>query len=225
MCTSSASSAAAMIDEARQAAEIGDVERARMGRAVGADQAGAVHARSAPAGAGSRRRARPGRRRAAGRSNRSRRTACSLRSRARRRRSRRAARRCRRRRCASGKALPNMSRPVPDGIAAVMATILSSFWASLIRLSREHLGVGRRVRLRLGLHAGDDVELDHAVILVGGFLGRRVALALLRDDSGPGSGPAWRRARSSARAAGDRDCGRRSGRRNRSRAPRTACRR
>ena len=66
--------------EARQAAEIGDVERAGMGRAVGADQAGAVDARSAPAGSGSRRRARPGRRRAAGRSNRSRRTACSPRS-------------------------------------------------------------------------------------------------------------------------------------------------
>ncbi len=33
------------------------------------------------------------------------------------------------------------------------------------------------------------------------------------------------RARSAARAAGDRDCGRRSGRHNRSRAPRTACRR
>ena len=30
-------------DEARQAAEIGDVERAGMGRAVGADEAGAVH--------------------------------------------------------------------------------------------------------------------------------------------------------------------------------------
>ena len=34
--------AAAMIDEVGQAAEIGDVERARVGRAVGADQAGAV---------------------------------------------------------------------------------------------------------------------------------------------------------------------------------------
>ena len=42
MCTSSASSAAAITHEAGQAAEIGDVERAGMGRAVGADQAGAV---------------------------------------------------------------------------------------------------------------------------------------------------------------------------------------
>ena len=43
MCTSSASSAAAITHEAGQAAEIGDVERAGMGRAVGADKAGAVH--------------------------------------------------------------------------------------------------------------------------------------------------------------------------------------
>jgi len=40
----------------------------------------------------------------------------------------------------------------------------------------------RSVRLRLRLHAGDDVELDHAVILVGGFFRRLVALALLRHD-------------------------------------------
>ena len=45
----------------------------------------------------------------------------------------------------------------------------------------EHLGVVRRAALRLGLRAGGDVELDHAVILVGGVLGRGVALALLRD--------------------------------------------
>ena len=46
----------------------------------------------------------------------------------------------------------------------------------------EHLGVLRRVRFRLHLRAGGDVELDHAVIFVGGFLRRRVAFALLRDD-------------------------------------------
>ena len=45
----------------------------------------------------------------------------------------------------------------------------------------EHLGVGGRGRLRLRLRAGRHVELDDAVILVGGFLGRLVALALLRD--------------------------------------------
>ena len=42
--------------------------------------------------------------------------------------------------------------------------------------------IGGRGRLRLDLRAGGDVELDDAVILVGGFLRRRVALALLRDD-------------------------------------------
>ena len=89
----------------------------------------------------------------------------------------------------------------------------------------EHLGVGRRVRLGLGLRAGDDVELDDAVILVGGALGRRVALALLGDDMDQDRPVAWRRARSSAPAAGGRGYGRRSGRRSRSRAPRTACRR
>ena len=40
----------------------------------------------------------------------------------------------------------------------------------------------RRVRFGLRLHAGDDVELDHPVIFVGGLLGGLVALALLRDD-------------------------------------------
>ena len=46
----------------------------------------------------------------------------------------------------------------------------------------EHVLVGRRVRLGLGLRAGRDVELDHGVILVGGGFGRAVALALLRHD-------------------------------------------
>ena len=46
----------------------------------------------------------------------------------------------------------------------------------------EHARVARRPRCGLGLHAGDDVELDHAVIFVGGVLGRRVALALLGHD-------------------------------------------
>ena len=44
----------------------------------------------------------------------------------------------------------------------------------------EHLGVGGGVRLRLRLRAGDHVEGDDAVILVGGVLRRRVAFALLR---------------------------------------------
>ena len=46
----------------------------------------------------------------------------------------------------------------------------------------EHVLVGRRVRLGLGLRAGGDVELDHGVIFVGGGFRRAVALALLRDD-------------------------------------------
>ena len=44
----------------------------------------------------------------------------------------------------------------------------------------EDLGVLRRRRLALGLLAGDDIELGHGVQLVGGALGGRVALALLR---------------------------------------------
>jgi hypothetical protein len=46
----------------------------------------------------------------------------------------------------------------------------------------EHVLVGRRIRLCLGLGAGGDVELDHRVILVGGGFRRAVALALLRHD-------------------------------------------
>ena len=46
----------------------------------------------------------------------------------------------------------------------------------------EHVLVGRRVRLGLGLGAGGDVELDHGMILVGGGFRRAVALALLRHD-------------------------------------------
>ena len=122
-CTSSRLVGRRHDHHARQAAEIGDVEAAGMGGAVGADQPGAVHARSAPAGAGSPRRAPPGRRRAAGRSNRSRRTASSPRSPGRRRRSPHAARRCRHRSSGRGSAAANLSSPVPDGIAAVIATI------------------------------------------------------------------------------------------------------
>ena len=212
-------------DEARQAAEIGDVERAGMGRAVGADETGAVDGEAHRQRSGSPRRARPGRSRAAGRSSRSRRTACSPRSQARRRTSPHAARRCRHRRCASGNAFSNMSRPVPDGIAAVMATILSSFSRFLDQALAEHVLIGRRVRLRLGLRAGGDVELDDAVILVGGRLppGRSPCPSASRH--GPGSGRSPCRGRCSAPAAGDRGCGRRSGRHSRSRAPRTACRR
>src|SRR5690606_10950118 len=43
-------------------------------------------------------------------------------------------------------------------------------------------GVARRPGGALGLLAGDDVELLHAVVLVGAVLGRRVAFALLSYD-------------------------------------------
>ena len=71
---------------------------------------------------------------------------------------------------------------MPDGMAAVTATILSSCARRLDQALGEDAGVGGRVGLRLGLRAGDDVEGGDAVILVGGGLGRRVALALLRHD-------------------------------------------
>ena len=46
----------------------------------------------------------------------------------------------------------------------------------------EHVLIGRRVRLGLGLGAGRDVELDDGVVLVGGGFRRAVALALLGHD-------------------------------------------
>ena len=46
----------------------------------------------------------------------------------------------------------------------------------------EHLGVLGSAALRLRLHPGHHVELDHPVVLVGRGLGRRIALALLRHD-------------------------------------------
>ena len=52
----------------------------------------------------------------------------------------------------------------------------------LDQLGPEHLGVAGRVGGRLRLLAGDDVELDHRVQLVGAALRRGVALALLGDD-------------------------------------------
>ncbi len=50
----------------------------------------------------------------------------------------------------------------------------------------EHLGVGGGVGLRLGLLAGSDVELDHAVILVGSGLGGDVTFALFGDNMDQG---------------------------------------
>ena len=131
MWTSSASSAAAITTMFGQAAEIGDVEGAGMGRAVGADQPGAVDREAHRQVLDAPRRARPGRRRAAGRWSRWRRTACSPRV------ARPAANvtAC----CSAmptskvrvGNSLANRSSPVPEGMAAVTATILSSGAACL----------------------------------------------------------------------------------------------
>ncbi len=63
-----------------------------------------------------------------------------------------------------------------------MPTIFSSFSRFLDEALAEHVLVGRRVRLGLGLGAGGDVEFDHRVIFVGGRFRRAVALALLGHD-------------------------------------------
>ena len=153
-------------DEARQAAEIGDVERARMRRTVGADEPGAVHREAhrqaldrdivhdLVVGALQEGRIDDGERLVAfGRQAGAERHAVLL-----------------------GDA--DIEGTVGEFLAEVIepgATrhrgrnrhdlgILARF---LDEALGEHLGVLRRVRFRLRLHAGDDVELDHAVILVG----------------------------------------------------------
>ena len=52
-------------------------------------------------------------------------------------------------------------------MAAVIGDDLVVLPRLLDQASAKTLGVGRRVRRGLGLRAGDDVELDDAVILVG----------------------------------------------------------
>jgi hypothetical protein len=113
--------------EARQVRQIGDVE-APAWVAPSAPTSPRGRWRSAPAGAGSPRHARPGHSRAAGRSNRSRRTVSSRRGQPGAKVTR-AVRRCPRRR-RLGKRSPNRSSPVPSGIAAVTATILGIASAS-----------------------------------------------------------------------------------------------
>ena len=208
----------------RQAGEIGEVERRRHGSGRRRRRARRGRWRSAPAGSGSRRRGRPGRRRAAGRSNRSRRTAC----------------------------IPSAARPAAKVTACCSAMPTSKvrsgkrFREQVEAGARRHgggdrddlvvalglrdqrvgedPGVGGRVGLRLGLRAGDDVEFGDAVIFVGRRLGRRVALALLGHDMDQHRAAMRCRGRSSAPATDDRDYGRRSGRHSRSPALRTACR-
>ena len=55
---------------------------------------------------------------------------------------------------------------MPLGMAAVIATILSSRRASAIKASAKTRGVERRIRLGLHLFAGDDVEHVDAMIFV-----------------------------------------------------------
>jgi len=75
--------------------------------------------------------------------------------------------------------LLKMSMPVPEGIAAVMPTIFSSFFGFLDEALSEYVLIGRCIRLGLCLSAGGDIEFDHRMILVRRRLCRTVALALL----------------------------------------------
>ena len=211
-------------DEIRQAAEISEIERAGMGRPVGADQAGAIHAEAhrqlldrdvvhdLVVGALQERRIDRDKRLVA----------------------------LRRQASGKGHAVLLGDADVEGAIgkclgenidagarrhrrgdgddAVVLLRLLDQAFA-------EHLGVGRRVGGGLLLLAGRDVEFDDAMIFVLRGFGRRVAFALLRahvheDRSVVGVADIFEN-----RQAADRDRGRRRCRRNRSRVPRTACRR
>ena len=169
--------------ETRQAAEIGEIERARMGRAVGADQARAVHREAhrqfldrhvvhdLVVGALQEGRVDRGE------------GLQALAGEAGGEGHRRAARRCRHRRQRSGNRSANLSRPVPDGIAAVIATMRSSALGLGDQRLGEDLGVARRAAPCPSAAAPVATSnFDDAVILVGRRLGRRVAMALLRHD-------------------------------------------
>ena len=125
--------------EVRQAAEVGEIEAARMGRAIGADKAGTVHREAHrqvldrhvmhDLVVGALQEGRIDQRR----------TALAL--------GRQAGGEGHGvlfgdadvEQCARGNALPNTSRPVPDGMAAVIATTLGSSLASAIRASAKTL--------------------------------------------------------------------------------------
>jgi hypothetical protein len=66
-------------------------------------------------------------------------------------------------------------------MAAVMATIFSSRWLRRPGRRRTPWCSGRAAAGALVLLAGDDVELDHAMVFVGAAFGRGIALALLGD--------------------------------------------
>ena len=168
-------------DEVRQAAEVGEVEGACMGRAVGADEAGAVHRETnrqaldrhivhdLVVGALQERRIN-GRERLE----------------------------------AFGGEPGGEGHPMLLGDADIEAAIGKLLGEKVEPGARRHrrgngndlvvlprfldegfgvdFGVGRRGRFRLGLGTRCHVELDDAVIFVGRFFGRLVALALFRDD-------------------------------------------
>jgi hypothetical protein len=168
-------------DEARQATEIGNVERPRMGRAVGADQAGAVEREpyrqaldrhvmhDLVIGALQECRIDHGERlvpfggQAGGKGHRVLLGDSDV----------------------KGPLGEHLAEHVHAGArrhrrrdrdnAGILSCLLDQAFA-------EHLRVGGSIRFRLGLFAGRDVELDHTVVLVVGRLGRRIAVALFGDD-------------------------------------------
>ncbi len=146
MCTSSASSAGAMTIMPGRAARDSRYRTSRHGSGRRRRRSRRGRSRSAPAASGSRRRGRSGRSRAAGRSNRSRRTASKPSE---------ASPAAKVTACCSamptskvrvGNAWPNRSSPVPDGMAAVIATTLSSRSRFLDQAFGEDAGIGGRVR-------------------------------------------------------------------------------
>ncbi len=167
--------------EPGQAAEIGDVERAGMGRAVGADQPGAIHGEAnrqllqrdvmhhlvigalQEGGIDRDERLVAFRGQAGGEGHRMLLGNADIET-------------------AIGELRGEQVEPGPrrhgggDGQNLfVLARLLDEAFA-------EHLGVGGRLRLRLDLRAGRHVELDDAVIFVRRRLGGGIALALLGDD-------------------------------------------
>ena len=125
----------------------------------------------------------------------------------------------------SGKCSATLSSPVPDGIAAVIATTFSSRAISAASALANTRRVARRARRGLGLDARNDVELDHAVIFVGAVLGRARSPCPSWSRHGPASARHRRRGRSRAPRPARARHARRPARRNKSPAPRTASRR
>ena len=144
--------------------------------------------RSAPAGAGWRRHAPPGRRRAAGRWSRSRRTACSLRSPSPPANVTACCSAMPTSKHALGKFVGKQVEAGARGHGRGDGDDLVVMLGFLDQRLGEDLGIARRVRHGLGLGAGHHVELDDAVILVGRLLRRGIAMALAGDAHEPAPG-------------------------------------